>query len=386
MLASCLLPLLIACSQKHEKPHFPTDTNSFSIALFKRTQNNSNQVLAPYGVYSVFALAYPAADGATKKQIGDFFHYPKNLNTLAIRNQSLQSDVKGNILTLSNSLWLQDDISIKPAYKKTVQHILKADISHVNFQRPSHAAITINTWVSKKTDGLIQHFLDPNAVSNATSVLINTIYFNCLWDKPFDKTATTKQSFYTKPDESKLVPMMNQQSHFAYLVTKQAQIINLPYQHHRYSMLVILPKKTSTLTDIKSSLSSQKFNALLNQSKSTLVNLYLPKFDIKSKFQLQHSLAKMGLTLPFSAQANFSNFTDTPAKLHIDALLQSTHIIVSEKGTKAAAATAAVMLGAVAPEYAEKPILMNVNHPFIFVLYDNASKTILFIGNINKPN
>ena len=130
---------------------------------------------------------------------------------------------------------------------------------------------------------------------------------------------------------------------------------------------------------------AQTLTSWVQTSPSTLINIFLPTFDIKTSLQLAQPLNNMGLTLPFSTKANFSNFSNSPSALRISDVYQSTHIIVNEKGTKAAAATAVVMIGSVMIENPPKPILVNVNHPFIFMLYDNKTQTILFMGQVLNP-
>jgi serpin B len=378
---SSIITLTTACTPKHKNtapPASPKQANKFSIKLFKQVATTKNLIMSPYSAYSAFALAYPASAGTTRTALDNFFHYPKDLNRLASLNDHLQTNNKSNTVTISNSLWVQEGINVLPAYQQTIENVFNADLGFLNFHKPKAAAKKINGWASDKTYGLIQKAVTPAAIANQTSVLMNAVYFNCRWDHKFDPKDTKPMLFYVSKTQHNNVPMMNQTYDFDYAQTAKAQIISLPYDKNKYSMLIILPKKGVSLANIRKSLSINQLNQWQQQMHSQSINLSLPKFETSSKINLIPYLKRMGLTQPLSNQANFSKFS-TQHSLQINGVLQVAHIIVDEKGTKAAAVTSVMFGNAIV-----MPITMTINHPFMYIMYKTKPKTILFMGQVTN--
>ncbi|HZU37594.1 MAG TPA: serpin family protein, partial [Gemmataceae bacterium] len=211
-------------------------------------------------------------------------------------------------------------------------------------------------------------------------VLTNAVYFKGTWEHQFKPTLTHNGDFHVPADETVQVPMMHQDSHFRYLRANGFQLLEMPYKGNDLAMIILLPQRVDGLADLESKLSADQLESWLAKARPNYVQVSLPRFKMTRELSLGNVLAGMGMPLAFNAQADFSGM-DGQKDLHISAILHKAFVDVNEEGTEAAAATGAVMTLAAVPVREN----FRADHPFVFLIRDNQSGSILFLGRVENP-
>ncbi len=218
-------------------------------------------------------------------------------------------------------------------------------------------------------------------------VLVNAIYFNGTWANKFDRNLTKELPFLVTPERSVLAPMMTHTARAGYAESETMQVLSMPYLGGVASMFLLLPKKTDGLRQLEEDLSGENLKSWREQVRSRTVEIYLPKFKLTKQSVLNTVLQGMGMIDAFRSRgADFSGMANTD-ELYITAVIHKAFVDVDEKGTEAAAATAVAMggrgRGPVEPP--GPPPVFRADHPFLFLIQDNMTGTILFLGRLTDP-
>jgi serpin B len=211
-------------------------------------------------------------------------------------------------------------------------------------------------------------------------VLTNAIYFKGNWLKQFDEGNTREQDFRVNPEKTVKAQMMSIMGDaFNYTASKDLQILELPYEGEDLSMLVLLPNE-GTLDSLEASLTLENLAKWRNNLREQQIDIHIPKFKFETKYDMGNTLKNMGMPTPFIPdEADFSGMDGTK-KLYIGFVIHQGFVEVNEKGTEAAAATAVGMVETcVSPSF-------YADHPFIFLIQDNESGNILFMGRVTDPS
>jgi serpin B len=391
---------------------FVNSINKFGFDLYKtlnETNKNQNQVLSPYSLSSVLALLTEGAADETLQQLKTVLHLQSiksNIMTDQARVRNLLTGVaekscrqwscfidsikqfmkhqqQKQSLVIVNALWLQNNLHYQASFLKSVHespftHFYQADF----VKNPEQARVDMNTWVKNKTFNEIQELFAQGTITPMTRfVVANAIYFKGQWQKPFKKEDTTQKPFKLQNGEEIKVPMMQQHDTFNYTESNVLQLILLPYAQSKLVMAIILPKPGNDLQNVIKKFNLVSFQHLMNTANLVDVELTLPKFRIESTFaNLAKPLQALGLKDAFNEKANFSRMISE--QVQISDIIQKAMITVDEEGTTAAAATGAIMMVTALPA---KPIVFNVNHPYLFVVFDQSSNLILFMGQVYDP-
>ena len=369
-----------------------TANNQFAIDMYQQIngqpdQADKNVFFSPYSLSTAMAMVYAAAEGETKAQIQKTLHYPApstlNPNSAALYNQFNKPNPDYKLATV-NDLWMQQGLTPTKSYIDTVQRYYSGQVTALDFEgSPDPACQTINKKIADKTKQLIPELLPKGSIKSDTAVVLtNAIYFKGDWTMPFTAESTSAQPFYNAIGRASTVQMMRQQSYFDYYEDKHIQVVQLPYKGDDLSMLVVLPKLNHKLAmqQLAKSLSATKIKQWSAGLVRQEVDLQLPKFKLDARYQMKTLLADMGMTKAFNNAAEFNLYADgTPIKL--DEVYHQAVVTVDEKGTEAAAAAGAVGMY-VGRSY---PVEFKADHPFMFVIKDNKTDAILFLGQVNKP-
>jgi serpin B len=212
--------------------------------------------------------------------------------------------------------------------------------------------------------------------------LTNAIYFTGNWARQF-KESRTKDAPFTLADGNEIqAPMMNQTGQFGYMETETFQALELPYVDDELSMIILLPKAHDGLGELEKTLTAENLSQWLTKLFRREVIVSIPKFKATSQFSLASVLASMGMKDAFTQDADFSGM-DGKKDLFISAVIHKAYVDVNEEGTEAAAATGVTMkLTSMGPT--ETPVF-RADHPFLFLIRDNHSASILFIGRLMNP-
>ena len=369
-----------------------TANNQFAIDMYQQIngqpdQADKNVFFSPYSLSTAMAMVYAAAEGETKAQIQKTFHYPApailNPNSAALYNQFNKPNPDYKLATV-NDLWMQQGLTPTKSYIDTVQRYYSGQVTALDFEgSPDSARQTINKKIVEKTKQMIPELLPKGSIKSDTAVVLtNAVYFKGDWTLPFTAERTSAQPFYNAIGRASTVQMMQQQSYFSYYEDKHIQVVQLPYKGDDLSMLVVLPKFNHKLAmqQLTKSLSATKIKQWRSGLVRQEVDLQLPKFKLDARYQMKTLLADMGMPKAFNNGAEFNLYADgTPIKL--DEVYHQAVVTVDEKGTEAAAAAGAVGMY-VGMSY---PVEFKADHPFMFMIKDNKTDAILFLGQVNKP-
>jgi serpin B len=372
-------------------PDLETIVNGNTIFAFdlynKLKKIEGNLFFSPHSISTALAMTYAGARGNTEKQMAQTLHFTLEQAQLHPAFASMEAKLnsvqqKGSVqLRVANSLWPQKGYAFLEAFLTLTKKYYGVLITPVDYRDTKAARSKINTWVEEKTENKIKELIKPGVLdASAVLVLVNAIYFKGDWASQFQKSLTKNACFWTTPDRSITVPMMTQQDKFKYAANDTLQILELPYDGDDLSMIVLLPKQIDGLTELQNALTVDNLERWNGQLRTTEVQVFLPKFKTSSQFGLGKTLISMGMSDAFSGEADFSGMTGN-RELSIGAVIHKAFVDVNEEGTEAAAATAVVMFKAIV----EPPPIFRVDHPFIFLIRDNHTGSVLFIGRVVNP-
>jgi len=356
--------------------------NLFAFDLYHRIQAvPGNLFYSPFSISTALTMVYAGTAGDTAGQMAGVLHLNRSDNTVNSKIRALQQDLENRNssefteLSITNALWGEQSTIILSEYLQQMNAFYAAAFHTVDFTKALESSREINQWVSDNTHNHIQEFLQPESIEGATLVITNAVYFKAPWQFKFVK-GTTDEVFYTLNGEQIRVPMMKHEvMTFKYIRGENYQAVDLPYQNTDLSMLVILPDE-GQFTDFENSLDNTRLNSILESLKKAAVILTMPKFEFESNYRLNDYLQALGMTDVFGP-ADFSGMTAQPG-LFLTDVLHSTYISVDENGTEAAAGTGAIVASATKNS-------MVVNRPYLFLIRDNETGTIIFIGRVLNP-
>lgn len=374
---------------------FNEAVNNFAFNFYKEFYNDSNNsgniFTSPYSIFTALAMTYEGAEGSTAEEMASVLNieqgnesFHQYINSLF---NYLNRNTKYNIST-ANALWPRINYNLLQEYIHVIETYYGGKVSEVDYSNPLEAANIINSWVENQTNNLIQNLVPPDTIDPILTMLIltNAIYFKGIWEVQFDDDNTTDREFISSEGEHITVPTMclrNTQDLFNYTETDDMQILELPYSGNEISMMIFLPKEGVTLSEIINSLDKDSFSELLDSMEQREVDIYLPKFEIKTPlFILNDYLINLGMLTAFSPDADFSGI-DGVGGLFISYVLHKAYIDVDEEGTEAAAATAIEMIKSI--NGGDSRITFDCNHTFLFTIYHKETDTIIFMGNIDNP-
>eukprot|EP00057_Strongylocentrotus_purpuratus_P031689 XP_785336.2 PREDICTED: leukocyte elastase inhibitor-like [Strongylocentrotus purpuratus] len=372
----------------------------FALHLYQTLQDErkgKNLFFSPLSISTTLAMTQLGACGDTATQIADVFRFNqvdqdqlhgtfKELNSLLYQTDS------GYKLHAANRLYGKSGYNFVQSFLEGTATYYGAAIEAVNNFAAPIATKSINDWVSKQTENKIKNLIAPGILNDLTRlVLVNAIYFKANWDSKFLAENTTKDKFKVIGKRKKVrVSLMSQEDRFELVVdkTNDCLVLEMPYERFDLSLLIALPVKDDGLGQLETKLSAdilQSWDAGLEWRK---VKVLLPKFKLKAEFQLNEVLKRMGMPDAFNdGLANFEGISDD-RELHISAVIHKAFVSVNEEGSEAAAATAVVMGNCLSMRRGkpEKPILFRADHPFLFMIRHQATKSVLFMGRMMDPS
>lgn len=364
--------------------------NKTGIELFSElAAKPGNVLLSPYSIGSLMAMAAAGAKGKTEAEMVKVLHYPSTPADAAARNGALtESITKAGIgkdapVVIANALHLtQFGDRVRETYKTLLTEKFDAGIV------TGSDLAAINAWVKDKTSGKIDSILsrlDPYSVC----VLLNAVHFKGRWVTPFSEKKTGPGAFKLAADASVKVPMMRATGRFRTAASDAFDSIALPYDGGKLAMLVLLPKDAAADGKLHDGLSAKAVDGLLKdlaKAEPEPVYLTLPKFKTASDADLIPLFSGLGLKQPFDRdKADFGGIADLSEeknRIHITQIRHKAFLEVEEKGTEAGAATAAEFGGrSIRPKIAE----FTVNRPFLYLVVEEDTGAILFLGRISDP-
>jgi serpin B len=378
------------------------DANTaFALDLYQKLKDQpGNLFFSPYSLSTSLAMTYAGARGDTATEMANVLHFnpaqtnlPSTFAELAARMSRIQRWNRITLLT-ANSLWYQRDYSFTEPYLNLVRQFYHADARQVDFvHAPSASADEINAWVGRQTKGRIQGAVNPNQFNDLTRlVLCNTIYFKGNWQYQFKVSDTKPAPFQVTTNETVTVPMMCQKAHFKMVRSNDdsVELLELPYSGTDLSMIILLPQiewpppdvVNPGLPDLEQKLTADNLRTWLTELDQANPHeswVTMPRFTTSQSFDLVEELRSLGMKSAFDERtANFSGMDGT-TNLSISDVIHKAYVQVNESGTEAAAVTVQIVKTRAAASS------FIVDHPFIFLIRDNGSGSILFVGRIVDP-
>lgn len=362
---------------------------SFALDLFKSEvhfeKEGENILLSPLSVQLALALTANGAAGETAEQMLDVLaagHTSEELNNF-LSDMMIRMEEPGYFkLNMSNSVWFKDkDFSVNKDFLGKASDYYDAEV----FEKPFDEGTVgeINEWVNKNTDGMIEKIID-ELDKKTIMCLINTILFDAEWDEPYYEYSVSDGTFNSYGGNKRTVDMMHS-SEKVYLSDENAEGFIKPYKGNRYSFAALLPDEDVDIYDYISSLSAERLQSILAGEKHNVIAT-MPKFECDFDSELSENLKAMGMPLAFDDEnADFSGFGTAEGNIFIGQVLHSTHISVTEDGTKAGAATLVdVMCGAAYEENEPKEVILD--RPFVYMIIENETNLPIFMGVLCDTN
>lgn len=374
ILFMALAGAMISCGPKYVAPEAtPGSETAYSMSFIRSVASvvdpDENLVVSPYSAGVALSMLAEGAEGETKAE------FSKALNGCIFKAEDLGGNDTVTVSSV-NSLWIDDDFSVRNRYVDLMQKDFEALVTTLNFADPATVQ-AINNWCSEHTNGKITEIID-ELDANIVMVLVNALYFNAPWLNPFDENLTADAPFYGSVKESE-VRMMSRKAYMNYAEYQGCQLAELPYEGGRYSMYVLLPPKEIDMDEIISYLSEETYKMALASLQPTEVLFKMPKLKAETSLLLNDSLREMGIRTAFTSAADFSGIAEM-GPLSLDQVKQKCYVEISEKGTEAAAVTSAqIRMTSARPTPFER---MTVDRPFLFFIADTQEDNILFAGRI----
>jgi serpin B len=363
--------------------------NNLGFKIFDRiiqSEKEGNIFISPASISFALAMAYNGANGSTQQAIQSVLELQglsiqevnENYKSLMDLLQTIDSKIKFQI---ANSIWYRQSYTFEEIFFNDCKKYFNAEICGLNFSNPETPTI-INNWVEDKTNGKIKNIIDKGIDSSVVMYVINAIYFKGSWTYRFEESKTREELFYLSNGTNKNCKMMSQSAKYLYYEGNDFQAINLPYGNGGFSMTIFLPKPGIDINNFITQINQDNLNIWLNKFKKDSINLFIPKFKLEYEIELREILMSLGMGIAFSGDADFTRMYK-PGGLCISKVKHKTFVDVNEEGTEAAGVTSIEFINtSIGPQ----PITMYINRPFVFMLRENKSQTILFMGKIIEPN
>ncbi len=372
--------------------------NAFAIDLFGEvcsSGENSNVFFSPLSISAALGMTYAGAEGETATEMAEVLHFSRSPEITSNQFRHLTWSLEeGNTqdtgtdsgepltLAISNGLWVQNGFPLLDSFVSELVSCYNAQVENLDFAGDSEGSReTINSWVAQSTMEKILDLIPSGILSADTRVVLtNAVYFKASWQHPFNASVTSDGRFLLENGTSVTVPMMSQERLFSYAGEEQWSAVSMDYAGNTARMIIILPE--IEMDEFEETFTAELLQEITGSLRSQNILLTMPGFEFTESISLSDILRNMGMELAFSVSADFSGITGS-RDLFISEVLHKAFVKVDEEGTEAAAATAVVMNLLSIPE---PPVEMNINKPFIFLIMDNSTDAILFMGRVMDPS
>ncbi len=370
--------------------------NTFSIDLYtKLKEPDKNLFFSPFSIFTALSMIYAGAHGLTENQIKETLHITLDQNLFHTEFKKLLGILYGNRgseLHIANLLCIQKGYKLLERFLWIIDDTYSGATWELDFKGDADPCSKINDWVAEQTRGKIKNII--NSIEEIIGlILVNAIYFKGSWDKAFKEENTNDDSFTLISGEEILVPMMHKTDNYSFLEEDNFQILEMYYKRIRIfgsleqiSMIIFLPNKKNGLGELEEVITVEKiinYVKRLKKLSEQKIKVVIPRFKIETRYELSKTLSELGITEAFTNRADFSRIAKNPPG-PISKVIHKAFIDVNEKSTEAAAATALTVLGAsFVPR--QKPPEFRADHPFLYLIIDSQTRTILFIGRVMNP-
>ena len=365
--------------------------NAFAVDLYHKVATTpGNLFFSPLSMSTALAMTAAGAQGETAQQMAQVLHLQPNQAGMHEAFATLTRDFNAKSpdyeLSVANALWGQKDFTFLEPFVSMLKTNYGAGMTPVDFNANTEKARrTINEWVEKETREKIKDLIASGVLDTSTRlILTNAVYFKSDWAEPFMKYNTYDEPFHVTSDKTTIAPMMRISYNYCYLEQDQFQMLEMPYKGKTMSMVVLLPKDIDGLPALEKSIASEKLTEWMKGLQEQKVLVFIPRFKMTAEYRMEKILSEMGMPLPFSATADFSGMTGKP-DLFISAVVHKAFVDVTEEGTEAAAVTGVGVAKSAVAVPPKSPPEFHADHPFLFLIRDLRTNSILFMGRVVNP-
>lgn len=365
----------------------------FGLKLFNELiaqEPDKNVFICPTSIAMALAMTYNGADGATKDAMAKTLELEGiDIEVVNKANADLKTILENPDphvqLSIANSLWAREGMSFEQEFLDTNRKFYGAQVQELDFNS-SEAGRTINDWVKKHTKDKIEKIVEDNIEPDTIMFLINALYFKGSWANKFDPKLTRKETFFLRDGTEKSYPMMFQSGEeYPYYKGENFQAVSLPYGKGRVSMMLFLPDEGVNLQEFCEGITLEKWEEWMNSFSDMEGEVGLPKFKVEYEVELKETLKALGMEIAFDEKkADFEKMYSFTSRgnIFIGSVKHKTFVETNEEGTEAAGATSVEMKLRGAPI---DTFRMIIDRPFFFVIRDNETGTVLFMGTITDP-
>jgi serpin B len=367
-------------------------TAALATSLYRQLAGDrGNLFFSPYSICGALVMCQAGASGVTRAEIETTLGHAGAGDQLAEVFSDLRQALSSRArpaprtfdLSVASSLWYQRGYSVEPAFVETLLNQLGVAVSETDFAVPSEAVSNVNRWAGETTRGKIREILSESNIDALTRmILANAIYFKAPWLDQFDEEDTKPEPFHLLDGRIVDVPMMHAIEHRCYARGTGFQALEVPYGNSWVAMLLLLPDD-GKFEIMERSLDVSSALELTRKAHAVEVELALPRFRVESSFALREPLKRMGIKEAFAPGADFTRVSREPG-FALGNVLHKAVVDVDEWGTEAAAVTAVVMAGS-ALEEPPRPVEFRVDRPFLFLIVDRPTGSVLFMGRVLDP-
>ena len=362
--------------------------NDFAFNLFRQSSDPlKDQIISPISITYALGMLNNGAAGETQTQINKTLGFGETgadgINAFC-QKMLTEAPVLDKLtkVMIANTIYMNKDYALKPDFVKKANDYYQAAPETRDFGDGKTLDV-INQWASDHTQKMIEKVLSENEFDpKAVSYLLNAIYFKGTWAQKFDANETQMEVFeHAGPDKHLLqVPMMHQKEQFPYTENDLCQAVALPYGNGAYTMTLLLPREGKQVSDVLNTLTSETWRRNYQHMGQANVDLKLPRFESNTNLDLVETMSSLGMPNAFDPyKAEFSNFCDVPT--FIGLMKQVARIKLNETGTEAAAVTVIGMdLAGLVPEPTIRDVVLHANRPFLYVISEQTTGTIFFVG------
>ena len=373
-------------------------------ALFEKYERESiseNIFISPSSIYHTLMLAYFGSRGETQAELSSALGFSSLGKSSVLKTfmfdrayQAVRENTPGlgYVFKHANKLYFEKDLKLNECLRLA----LGDQVELVNFKEdPEAARVNMNQWVEDKTNGIIKDLVPEGYVDYSTRAsLVNAAYFKGQWASQFKASETKFGNFYIKRDQIRMVKFMRQKGSFNYYVSEelQAHVLELPYEGDHVSMLVILPPwKDDSLQETVRRMTPETMKGVIAEIKTGYgkvekLDVMIPKFSISGSLELLEPLEKLNVSQLFGGNSNLTGFLDQYGEekdtVSLNSAQHKSFIEVNEEGSEAAAATALLGFRSARPLFHSQ---FKADHPFLFLIFDKQTDTILFFGVYQHP-
>jgi serine protease inhibitor len=363
--------------------------NDYSFALFKAintAQRDSNVFVSPLSASFALGMTMNGAAGTTFDEMRSALRFGSaSLASIDTGYKSLigllTSLDPATTMKIANAIFYQSGFQFNQSFLADASNYFDAQVAAQNFDDGPGTLSAVNGWASTKTNGRIPKVLD-TVDPGTVMYLLNAIYFKGSWRDRFDPANTQNAPFHPATGVDQSAPLMSREAGMAYAETDTYQAVDLAYGDSSFTMTVLLPKAGSDVGSVAASLTPESWQLLTNSFHTREVSLFFPKVTFSWKRPMIDDMKALGMRQAFDA--NGADFTRMSAaagtRLYVSLLQQNTFVAIDEVGTEAAAVTTVGISVTSAPQVT----LVRVDHPYVIVIRERLSGTILFMGKVAR--